>query len=155
MNCVLAFSVPLAEEVLSQTACFGERAGIRGVAAVHHLIGNEKSLEASLVSLSKFLRRKRNRGNEYLFSLNLTYFLSNVLGWVYLYDVSQQLKISQQLAYVPVKHHQLCLLYRKPLVWIWGCYHGALASSKEPITGYLHIKGDAEESMNIFYQAGR
>lgn len=55
MSSVLAFSVPLAEEVVSQTVCFGEGAGIRGVTEVHHLIDSEESLVTSLLSLSEFL----------------------------------------------------------------------------------------------------
>lgn len=55
MSSVLAFSVPLAEEVVSQTVCFGEGAGIRGVTEVHHLIDSEEGLVTSLLSLSEFL----------------------------------------------------------------------------------------------------
>lgn len=55
MHSVLALSIPLAEEVVSQTVCFGERAGIRGVTEVHHLINSKECLVASLLSLSEFL----------------------------------------------------------------------------------------------------
>lgn len=52
MDSVLALSVPLAEEVMSQSACFGERAGIKGITEVHHLIDCEECLVASLLFLS-------------------------------------------------------------------------------------------------------
>lgn len=55
MSSVLTVSVPLAEEGLSQTVSFGEGAGVRGVAEVHHLIDSEECLVASLLSLSQFL----------------------------------------------------------------------------------------------------
>lgn len=69
MSRVLAFSVPLAEEVVSQTSCFGERPGIRGITAVHHLIDGEESLVASLLSLSEFLGRKRKETQKLMFVL--------------------------------------------------------------------------------------
>lgn len=55
MSSVLALSVPLAEEAVSQTVCFGEGSGLRGVTQVHHLIDSEECLVASLLSLSQFL----------------------------------------------------------------------------------------------------
>lgn len=55
VSSVLALSVPLAEEVVSQTARFGEGARIRRVAQVHHLIDGEERLVASLLVLSEFL----------------------------------------------------------------------------------------------------
>lgn len=58
VHCVLALSVALAEEAASQTARFGEAAGIRGVTQVHHLVHGEECLVASLLSLSQFLRGK-------------------------------------------------------------------------------------------------
>lgn len=58
MRCVLALPVALAEEAVSQTTCFGEASGIRGVTQVHHLVHSEECLVASLLSLSQFLRGK-------------------------------------------------------------------------------------------------
>ena len=55
VNSVLAFSIPLAEEAVSQAVCSGEGAGISGITEVHHLIGSEESLVSSLLSLSEFL----------------------------------------------------------------------------------------------------
>lgn len=51
MGSVLALSIPLVEEIVSQTVCFGERAGVRGVTEVDHLIYSEEGLVASLRSL--------------------------------------------------------------------------------------------------------
>lgn len=52
MDSVLALSVPLGEEVMSQITCFGERVGIKGVTEVHHLIDCKECLVASLLPLS-------------------------------------------------------------------------------------------------------
>lgn len=52
MDSVLALSVPLVEELLSQIVNFGERAGISGVTEVDHLIHSEERLVASLLSLA-------------------------------------------------------------------------------------------------------
>lgn len=58
MDSMLAVSVPLAEEGFCQTTYFSERAGVKGVAEVHHLVDSEESLVASLLFLSKLLRRR-------------------------------------------------------------------------------------------------
>lgn len=52
MDSVLALSVPLAEEVLSQSVSFGERVGVKRVADIHHLVDCKECLVASLFSLS-------------------------------------------------------------------------------------------------------
>lgn len=52
MSSVLAVPIPLAEEVMSQTACFGERVWIKGVTEVHHLVDGEERLVASLLPVS-------------------------------------------------------------------------------------------------------
>lgn len=52
MDGVLALSVVLAEDFVSQTASFGKRAWIRRVAEVHHLIDGEQCLVATLLSIS-------------------------------------------------------------------------------------------------------
>lgn len=56
MSGMLAFSVALAEEVVSQAACFGEGAVVERIAEVHHLVGREEGLVTSLVSLTELLR---------------------------------------------------------------------------------------------------
>lgn len=58
MNSVLAFSVALVEELLSQTVSFREGAGIKRVTEVHHLVDGEQGLVASLFPLSHFLFEK-------------------------------------------------------------------------------------------------
>lgn len=55
MSNMLAVSVSLAEEGVSQAVSSREGAGVRRVAQVHHLIHSEERLEAPLLSLSKFL----------------------------------------------------------------------------------------------------
>ena len=143
MNGVLAVSIPLAEEAVSQTTSFGEGAGVSGVTQVHHLIDGEERLVASLLSFSEFLTRKQSRRSERWASLSCS--KSFFLCVLYLHNVNQHLKISQQLPHIPVKYHQLCPLQRKRPVGIWSCNHGPLTSSKQPITGHLHIKRDTNE----------
>lgn len=52
---VLAFSIVLAEEGLSQTVCFGKWSGIRGITEIHHLIDCKEGLVTSLLALAEFL----------------------------------------------------------------------------------------------------
>lgn len=60
MDGVLAFSITLAEEGLSQTVCFEKWSGIRGITKIHHLIDCKEGLETSLLPLSEFLWHNRN-----------------------------------------------------------------------------------------------
>lgn len=55
VRCVLTVSIPLAEEDVGASASLGEGGGVRGVTEVHHLVGGEESLVASLVPLAQFL----------------------------------------------------------------------------------------------------
>lgn len=55
---VLAFSIALVEELLSQTVSFREWAGVKRVAEVHHLVDGEQGLVASLLPFSQFLLEK-------------------------------------------------------------------------------------------------
>lgn len=55
MDGVLAFSIVLAEEGLSQTVCFGKGSGITGITEIHHLIDCKEGLVTSLLALAKFL----------------------------------------------------------------------------------------------------
>lgn len=60
MDGVLAFSIVLAEEGLSQTVCFGKWSGIRGITKIHHLVDCKEGLVTSLLSLSEFLWCNKN-----------------------------------------------------------------------------------------------
>lgn len=60
MDGVLAFSVVLAEEGLSQTVCFEKWSGIRGITKIHHLVDCKEGLVTSLLFLSEFLWYNRN-----------------------------------------------------------------------------------------------
>lgn len=71
MNCVLALSIPLAEEALSEAASFGEGGWIGGIAEVHHLIDDEERLIASLLPLPEFLKEKRYNFNLVCIFINL------------------------------------------------------------------------------------
>lgn len=60
MDGVLAFSIALAEEGLSQIVCFEKRSGIRGITNIHHLVDCKEGLVTSLLPLSEFLWYNRN-----------------------------------------------------------------------------------------------
>lgn len=60
MDGVLALSIVLAEEGLSQTVCFEKWSRIRGITKIHHLIDCKEGLVTSLLPLSEFLRYNRN-----------------------------------------------------------------------------------------------
>lgn len=55
MDGVLAFSIVLAEEGVSQTVCFGKRSGITGITEIHHLIDCKEGLVTPLLALAEFL----------------------------------------------------------------------------------------------------
>lgn len=59
MDGVLAFSIGLAEEGLSQSVRFGKWTGIRGITQIHHLIDGKEGLVTSLLALAKFLGGKQ------------------------------------------------------------------------------------------------
>lgn len=57
--------------------------------------------------------------------------------------IQQYFQIHQQLIDISVEDNQLSLAQGNPPVWVWRGDHAALASSKEPIAGQLHIQCQA------------
>lgn len=122
VHCMLTVSIPLAEEEVGASASLGEGGGVSGVAEVHHLVGGEESLVASLLSLAQFLR------GTFTFKMAVNDGRHAKRVWPvclppYFDSVCQHLKVGEQFLDVPVKHHQLSLLDGKLPVWIRRCDH--------------------------------